>query len=95
MNKVDFPVGYVCVSAIIPAHVRVLTEHELRASSSGAEPKDIGDRWIESLATAVLDVRSAVAPLECNYLLNPGHPEFAEILVEPGIPFVFDGRLFK
>src|SRR5450432_2475776 len=25
MNKVDFPVGYVSVSAIIPDHVRVLT----------------------------------------------------------------------
>jgi hypothetical protein len=36
-----------------------------------------------------------VVPLECNYLLNPGHPEFTEILVEPGVPFVFDERLFK
>jgi RES domain-containing protein len=73
----------------------VLTEQELRASSSVSSPRDLGDRWTESLATAVLEVRSVVVPLERNYLLNPVHPEFAEILVEPGVPFVFDERLFK
>ena len=95
MNKVDFPVGYVSVSAIIPDHVRVLTEAELRAACSASLPRDLGDHWTESLATAVLEVRSVVVPLECNYLLNPGHPDFAGILVEASIPFVFDGRLFK
>jgi RES domain-containing protein len=95
MNKVDFPAGYVCVSAIIPNHVRVLTDQELRASFSVSGPRELGDRWIESLTTAVLEVRSVVVPLECNYLLNPEHPEFTEILVEPAVPFVFDERLFK
>jgi RES domain-containing protein len=95
MNKVDFPVGYVSVSAIIPDHVRVLTGQELRASSAVSGPRELGDHWVESLTTAVLEVRSVVVPLECNYLLNPGHRDFGEILVEPGVPFVFDERLFK
>jgi RES domain-containing protein len=42
----------------------------------------------------VLAVRSTVVPFEHNYLLNPQHPDFAAISVEPAIPFLFDERLF-
>ena len=33
-------------------------------------------------------------PFENNYLLNPKHPDFAAIVVQPSVPFVFDQRLF-
>jgi hypothetical protein len=35
-----------------------------------------------------------VIPQEHNYLLNPDHPQFSQIIVESTVPFVFDERLF-
>lgn len=43
----------------------------------------IGDHWIESKSSAVLKVPSAVAYQQFNYLLNPKHPRYGE-LVMPG-----------
>lgn len=53
----------------------------------------IGDRWLRSGASAVLEVPSAIVPQERNYLLNPAHPDFAEVELEPPVPFEWDERL--
>ena len=44
-----------------------------------AATRDIGTNWANRLATAVLNVPSAVIPKERNYLLNPAHPDIARI----------------
>lgn len=53
----------------------------------------IGDAWVSDAHTAVLAVPSAVIPQERNLLLNPAHPDFAQI--EIGLPerFSLDARL--
>ncbi|HTC37098.1 MAG TPA: RES family NAD+ phosphorylase [Bryobacteraceae bacterium] len=94
MSKQDFPVGYVSVSAFIPDGLSILTEDDVGMHLLHAGPKELGDHWIDSLASAVLRVRSAVVPDEFNFLLNPTHPEFEQIIAEPAIPFAFDERLF-
>jgi RES domain-containing protein len=94
MSKQDFPVGYVSVSAFIPDALSILTEDDVGMHLLHAGPKELGDHWIDSLASAVLRVRSAVVPDEFNFLLNPTHPEFEQIIAEPAIPFAFDERLF-
>lgn len=94
MSKEDFPVGYVSVSASIPDDLRILTDDDVKEGLPDAGPRELGDRWIGSLASAILRVRSAVVTDEFNFLLNPRHPEFAQIIAEPAIPFVFDERLF-
>src|ERR1022692_2606670 len=94
MSREDFPSGYVTVAVIIPDHVKTLAEEELRTRLPNLSPGQYGDHWIASLESAVLRVRSGVIPEECNYLLNPGHPQFSEIVVEATVPFVFDERLF-
>jgi RES domain-containing protein len=94
MSKVDFPVGYVTVSALIPAELTILREEDIKSDFPDAGPREVGDQWLASLASAVLRVRSAVIPEEFNFLLNPRHPGFDQIVVEPPIPFVFDERLF-
>ncbi len=94
MGREDFPTGYVVVSAVIPHRVRVLRAEDLINTSRRVNPRRIGDRWVERRESAVLAVRSAVVPLEHNYLLNPRHPEFDLIRVEAAIPFTFDARLF-
>lgn len=53
----------------------------------------LGDAWIESRSSAVLQVPSAVAPFEFNYLLNPEHPDFRSIDFGQTRPFQLDYRL--
>jgi len=53
----------------------------------------LGDEWLKSGASAVLEVPSAVIETESNYLLNPLHPDFALITIAAPRPFQFDLRL--
>lgn len=53
----------------------------------------IGDEWAARKRSAVLRVPSALVPEECNYLLNPGHPDFSRIEVGEAVPVVIDPRL--
>jgi RES domain-containing protein len=95
-SRKDFPVGYVCIEADIPDTIGIASERDLRAKlelhalSSWA----IGDWWMDAGLSAVLKVPSAVVPREHLYLLNPTHPDFARIIVQPPAMFHFDPRLF-
>lgn len=55
--------------------------------------QSIGNAWIRSGETAVLQVPSAIIAEECNYLLNPAHPQFGEVRLLRAEPFVFDPRI--
>jgi RES domain-containing protein len=95
MSTEDFPVGYVTVSALIPDHVRVINVYDFVRDHPAVGPKRWGDLWFASAKSAVLRVPSAVIPDESNFLLNPHHPEFEQIVLDPPVPFVFDERLFR
>ena len=56
---------------------------------------EIGDRWVKTATTAVLEVPSAVIEAEWNYLLNPAHPDFAHIKVGDPESFEFNPRLLS
>jgi RES domain-containing protein len=53
----------------------------------------VGDEWVNSRASAVLKVPSAVVPFDTIYLLNPEHPDFRSIDVGEPRPFKLDFRL--
>ena len=55
----------------------------------------VGDRWVADSTSAILKAPSAIVPNEWNYLLNPGHSDFAKIAIEPKQPIKFDPRLLK
>ena len=55
----------------------------------------IGDRWFKSGSTAILAVPSVVIPMEYNYLINPSHPDFLKLRIEPPQSFELDPRLWK
>jgi RES domain-containing protein len=55
----------------------------------------IGDRWFKKQSSAVLRVPSIVVPDEYNYLLNPTHPDFAQIKIGKPTIYYFDPRLAK
>ncbi len=59
------------------------------------ESQHWGDTWARERRTAVLRVPSiAVNQLESNLVLNPGHPEFANIGHDPAQAFNFSLRFF-
>lgn len=94
MNRRDFPRGYVVVAALIPDQLEVLSDQDLRLQFGNLSSKALGDKWIDSSASAVLQVGSTIVQSEHNYLLNPKHPQFQEIVLELPTPFEFDERLF-
>lgn len=53
----------------------------------------IGSEWFESARSAVFKVPSALVPEQCNFLLNPSHPDFRLITIEPMVIYEPDARL--
>ena len=97
MSRQDFPNGYVCVAAVLPSGMNIATEQDLRLRANLRElsAQTLGDWWLESQESAVLEVPSVVVADEHNYLINPAHPDFVNILTGPPALFHFDPRLFR
>ena len=57
--------------------------------------KILGDAWIGSGESVLLKVPSAVTKIEFNFLLNPVHPDFAQISIGPEFAFEPDPRFQK
>jgi RES domain-containing protein len=53
----------------------------------------LGDDWVKSNVSTVLEVPTSIIPIEKNYLLNPLHPDFTKIFIETPQKFRFDKRL--
>jgi len=64
-----------------------------RAFPAPPELQRIGDAWARDRSSAVLAVPSAILPKESLYLLNPEHPGFDAIVIDPAEPFQLDRRL--
>jgi RES domain-containing protein len=65
---------------------------------SDPPPRDaqkLGDDWVGTARSAVLRVPSAIVPGECNFLLNPRHPDFRKLRIGPPQSFFFDPRLTR
>jgi RES domain-containing protein len=58
-----------------------------------ADTQLLGDDWINSKSSAVLEVPSAVTENEINYLINPAHPDFPQISLCAAVKFKPDARL--
>ncbi|HEC26665.1 MAG TPA: RES domain-containing protein [Gammaproteobacteria bacterium] len=99
METVHFKADYLLIPADLPDNIEILMLHEKKLPANWRntyeDPKlqTIGKQWIESGASAVICVPSAVMPLEYNYILNPEHPDFEHIEILEAIPFDFDERL--
>jgi RES domain-containing protein len=57
--------------------------------------RQVGDQWIRSRRSVALRVPSVVIPLEHNFLLNPNHPRFPELRIDPPHAFTLDPRLVR
>ncbi len=64
-----------------------------RAYPAPSELQRIGDEWVWSQRSAVVEVPSVIVERESNYLLNPAHPDFSSVVIDEPEPFTFDERL--
>ena len=96
----DPPKDLVVVAADIPDNVSrvVMTPHELPSNwrQVPAPPglAVIGDSFAAQRKSAILVLPSALVLSESNWLINPVHPEFAEIKMHPLDRFQYDARFF-
>jgi RES domain-containing protein len=60
-----------------------------------SETRRVGDAWIAAARKPALRVASAIIPVEKNYLLNPGHPEFARCRIGSAQKLPLDPRLLS
>ncbi len=97
----ELPKELVAVSAEIPSSVKAL---RLDTTSLPANWRDypapeslqaIGWEWLQRSEYSVLCVPSVVIPAESNYLLNPLHPDFRNVVIYQPQPFSLDPRLSK
>jgi RES domain-containing protein len=58
-----------------------------------AETQVLGDLWVAEARSVVLKVPSAVVEAEYNYLFNPRHQQFDQVLIHRPVPFRLDPRL--
>jgi hypothetical protein len=55
--------------------------------------QQLGDTWLRQQTSVALAVPGAVIPEELNYLINPHHPAFRNLIIHAAEPFCFDNRL--
>lgn len=89
---------YVAFKLYLPEELTLeLRERDLpkdwRARVVSAGARQLGDAWAETRASVVLSVPSVIVPVERNFLLNPLHPEFSRLVIDPSQAFRFDARL--
>ncbi|MCA9050082.1 MAG: RES family NAD+ phosphorylase [Planctomycetaceae bacterium] len=58
-----------------------------------ASTQELGTEWLQSGESCLLMVPSAATHVDFNCLINPAHPDFRSIEVEPAKPMRFDDRL--
>jgi RES domain-containing protein len=86
---VEFPEGI--VETLDPAGLPATWNHH----PPSPETQSVGDLWVVEGRSVVLKVPSAVVEAEHNYLINPRHPAFADVLIHPPKPFQLDPRLIS
>jgi len=96
----DFPGDLLAIEAEIPDHLPVVqwlpADLPLGWREDVAQPdlQTRGAGWIKAATSGLLLVPSVIVPSETNILLNPRHPDAAEVLVVSRNPFTLDPRLF-
>ena len=100
LDEAAAPDEFVAFQMIVPGRLVENFDERPHPGREGglAGARARGDAWLESVRSAVLRIPSAVLPFEVdetNFLIDPGHPDFAEIVLGPPRKFRFDARLFQ
>ena len=57
------------------------------------ELQQIGDAWVVSMRSCILEVPSVIVPHESNFIFNPKHPDFDSLEIGEPIDLEIDSRL--
>lgn len=92
--------AYVLIPCTFPSDIVLRLDRRRLPSGWRSYPapavlQQLGDAWLKSGTSAVLDVPSVVIDMQSNYLLDPTHPDFAKVAIGKPRPFDFDARLLK
>jgi len=101
LNAAGLPLNRFLVRIEVPDELwqarRTMTPADLpvgwSAIPEGKVSLDIGDAWLHDAPTALLAVPSVIVPEESNLLINPLHPQAAEIHAAKVRPWFYDQRL--
>ncbi len=93
LSAYSFVAAQVPPELILPIEAYRLLPKNWSASPAPLAIHRIGDDWAREKASAVLEVPTAIVPLERNYLLNPSHADFSKIVLGKPQRFAFDERL--
>jgi RES domain-containing protein len=96
VDPADLPDNLVSYEIVVPDDaVEELDENTLAPAwrTDLHVTRDVGDRWARASGMLALGVPSVIVPGERNYLLNPAHPDAAQLRVVSSAPFAFDERL--
>jgi RES domain-containing protein len=66
-----------------------------RETPAPPELAEIGDEFLKKAENCLLLVPSALAVNENNWLMNPQHVEFKQVVVNPTEPLRYDPRMFR
>ncbi len=55
--------------------------------------KRVGDEWVDSMRSCILEVPSVIVPHESNFILSPQHPGFESLEIGEPITFETDERM--
>lgn len=100
LDPEDAPEDLILAAADVPDSV---SRQRIKASELPANwretpaPPDlakIGDEFVTKAEMCVLMVPSALAVSENNWLINPHHPGFSQIVVHATEPLRYDSRMF-
>lgn len=85
-----FPDDYVVLPFSVPDDAVQSTEADPLGNT-----RALGDAWVHDGSSLALSVRSAVAPLSRNVLINPIHPDMIRIRADAPVPWSPDPRLLR
>lgn len=98
VDSEDTPDAYTLLKISVPERLPIespqlpeggIWKHEMGITRS------IGNAWIASLKSPLARVPSVIAPHTWNYLLNPLHPDAAQVKIAEVIHERFDNRLLR
>ncbi|WP_455406241.1 RES family NAD+ phosphorylase [Rhodopseudomonas parapalustris] len=97
MDREFLPQTYQLLRIAIPSSVEtdVITSDELPLDWADQleVSRRVGDNWLDHGSRPLLRVPSVIVPQAVNYLLNPAHPDAADITIAEIIRAPFDLRL--
>jgi RES domain-containing protein len=101
LDPEDAPEDLILATADVPDTVsrEIVQTKDLpanwRETPAPPELAQMGDQFVQKAENCLLLVPSALAVNENNWLINPGHPEFRQIVVNTPDPLRYDPRIFR